>query len=322
LAGYLVWVGPGVVRDRVALLALPALAAVVALVVLEHVVDGAGVWASVRPLNGGLSGPRAVGFALAGDFFDVLSPAGPVTSEPIMARFFSVATDTGYGEALGVRSVAKYVKSGAQVGLSAALGLVLVAGGEDGGTGSLLPTLAGAVAGLVALGVVLVRFREPASRAVVAVATPLVTRVSALYRAEPHDRETVATAVERFRDRALGFGETPGLVAVIAASGVAEQLLTGLALWAALVGTGTASVGLVPILVVVPLPQVASVVPVPASLGAYDLLLAGALVLATGAPTAAATAAVLVFRSVSVPFGLVAGGLSLSLLRGWRPGLG
>ena len=31
-----------------------------------------------------------------------------------MARFFNVVTDTGYSEASGVRSTAKYLKSGTQ----------------------------------------------------------------------------------------------------------------------------------------------------------------------------------------------------------------
>lgn len=70
----------------------------------------------------------------------------------------------------------------------------------------------------------------------------------------------------------------------------------------------------------VPLPQVASVVPTPGSLGAYDVLLGGVVALATGAPDPAATAAVVVFRMVGLPFGLAAGGLSVAFLRGWRPG--
>jgi uncharacterized membrane protein YbhN (UPF0104 family) len=316
LAGYIHAVGTGTVLARAGTVPGSVLVVVVVLVVLEGLADSIGVWASVSPLGGGISGPQSVQFALAGDFFDVLSPAGPVSSEPIMARFISVATETGYSEALGVRSVAKYVKSGAQIGLSAALGLVVLFGSPDA-TG-LLVTLGGAVAVLLAVGMVLLAARRYVSASVVAVATPVVSRVSGLYREQPHGRSFVSAAVDRFWERVVAFRDAPGLLALIVLGGLLEQVLTAAALWVALAGVGGAGAFL-PILVVVPLPQAASVVPVPGSLGAYDLLLGGALVLVTGAATGAAAAAVLVVRTVALPFGAVAGGLCVAYLRGWRP---
>jgi uncharacterized membrane protein YbhN (UPF0104 family) len=152
----------------------------------------------------------------------------------------------------------------------------------------------------------------------VAALTPVVTWISGLYREEPHDRPVVERAFERFWARVGYFREAPGLIALVALGGVAEQLLVAAALWTALAGTGSATV-LLPLVVVVPLPQVASVVPIPGSLGAYDVLLGGAVVLVTGVPAAAATAAVLVVRTVSVPFAVLAGGLAAAFLRGWRP---
>ncbi|WP_208023511.1 hypothetical protein [Halorussus pelagicus] len=47
--------------------------------------------------------------------------------------------------------------------------------------------------------------------------------------------------------------------------------------------------------------------------------LGGAVAVVTGAPAAATAAAVLVVRTVSIPFGLSVGGLSVAFLRGWRP---
>jgi len=114
IAVYLSVVGVTTVLDRATTLAPVVAILVLGLVLVEGAADGIGVWASVRPLNGGISPSKSVQFAFAGDFFDTLSPAGPVTSEPIMARFFAVETETSYSEALGVRGVAKYVKSGAQ----------------------------------------------------------------------------------------------------------------------------------------------------------------------------------------------------------------
>jgi uncharacterized membrane protein YbhN (UPF0104 family) len=316
LAAYLLFVGVDTVLDRLTAITLATAAVVAVLVVLEGAADGIGVWASVRPLGEGLTPAQGVQFALAGDFFDTLSPAGPVTSEPIMARFIGVTTETTYSGALAVRSVAKYVKSGSQVLVSLALGVALLLGGNSQRV--VLLTLAGALGVILVVGVVLVVLRHQLERGLVAVLAPVVVRVSGLLRAEPYDRATVAAAVARYRERVGLFRDRPDLVGLIALGGLLEQVLTATALWVALSGAG-APVAWLPIVVVIPLPQAASIVPVPASLGAYDLLLAGALTLVTGAAAAAAAAAVLVLRTAAIPFGLGAGGLCVAFLRGWRP---
>lgn len=316
LAAYLAFVGVGDVVEHAAGVAPWAVGAVVLLVVAEGCADGIGVWASVRPLDGGLTPGQAVQFAWAGDFFDTLSPAGPVSSEPIVARFIGVTTGTTYAEALGVRGVAKYVKSGSQLLVSTGLAVVALAGGPA--RQDLLVTLGGSTVGLVVLGATLVGFRGPLSSAVAAALTPVVRWVSARYRERPHDGAVVARAVDRFWARALQFRTRPGLLALVALGGVVEQVLTATALWVALAGTGT-PVALLPVVAIVPLSQVASVVPIPGSLGAYDVLLAGALVVVTGAPAAAAAAAVLLVRAVTLPFALSAGGFAAAFLRGWRP---
>jgi uncharacterized membrane protein YbhN (UPF0104 family) len=316
LAAYLLTVGADNVASRATAIAPWAVAGVVVLLVAEGLADAIGVWASVRPLGRGLSPGQSVQFAMAGDFFDTLSPAGPVSSEPIVARFIGVTTGTSYSEALGVRSVAKYVKSAAQLLLSTAVGLLILFGGTT--PRYVLLTLGGTAVGLLLFGVLFLWSRSVLSRVLVVAFTPVVALVSSLYREEPHGRTVVAAAVDRFWDRIVQFRTAPELLALVALGGVVEQLLTAAALWVALTGTGTA-VALLPIVVVIPLPQVASVVPVPGSLGAYDILLGGALVVMTGAPSAAAAAAVLVVRSVSLPFGLSVGGLCVAFLRGWRP---
>jgi uncharacterized membrane protein YbhN (UPF0104 family) len=318
-AGYLHTVGTDTVLARATAVAPWAFALVVALVVLEGLADGIGVWASIAPLNGGLSKAQSVQFALAGDFFDTLSPAGPVSSEPIMARFISVTTETGYSEALGVRSVAKYVKSGAQLCLSAILGVVVLVGTPD--AGALLSVLGASVVGLAVVGALILASRQYISDGIVAVVTPVVTRLSALYRDRPYDRAAVAAAVSRYWERIVEFRSSSGLLSLIVLGGLLEQTLTATALWVALAGVGE-PVAFLPILVVVPLPQVASVVPIPGSIGAYDLLLGGALVLVTGATAGAATAGVLVVRTVALPFGALAGGVCVASLRGWRPRAG
>jgi len=96
LAVYLLWVGPGRVVTRLTGLVPLFVLAVAAFVVAEGLTDSLGVWASVEPLGDGLTAGQSVQFALAGDFFDTLSPAGPVSSEPIMARFIGVTTETTY----------------------------------------------------------------------------------------------------------------------------------------------------------------------------------------------------------------------------------
>ncbi|RNJ26148.1 lysylphosphatidylglycerol synthase domain-containing protein [Halosegnis longus] len=316
LGGYLWFVGPTAVFERLSAVPRWAVAVVAVLILAEAAVDGIGVWASVRPLNGGLSGSRSVLFAFAGDFFDVFSPAGPVSSEPIMAQFFAVATGTDYSEALGVRSVAKYVKSAAQLLLSVVLVALLLAGGTA--PRSLLVTLAGAAVALALVGIALVLARDLLARVAVAALTPVAAALSGLFGTEQYGRERVAAAVNRFRTRAAAFRDAPGLVALIAVGGLLEQCLTASALWVALSGTGS-GVALVAVIALIPLPQAASVVPIPGSVGAYDLLLAGALVATTGVPAASAAAGVLVVRTFELVVSLAGGGIAVAFLRARRP---
>jgi uncharacterized membrane protein YbhN (UPF0104 family) len=319
LAAYLWFVGPEQVVERITAIAPAIVAVVFCLVVAEAVVDGIGVWASVEPLGEGLSVRRSVQFALAGDFFDAVSPAGPVSSELVMARFFGVETTTSYSEALGVRSVAKYVKSGAQLAVSALLVVVFVV--ANPAPRLVVVTLAGAGVVLLAVGGLLLVARERTTRVLIAVLSPVLAGITGLYRETPLGRDAVTAAFDRFWARALSFREAPGLVGLIAVGGIAEQLLTAAALWVALAGTGSV-VPLVPVAAIVPLPQAASVVPIPGSVGAYDLLLGGALVLMTGVPAAGAAAAVLVVRTLTFAVSLTGGGIATAFLRGWRPRLG
>ncbi|MDZ7745631.1 MAG: lysylphosphatidylglycerol synthase domain-containing protein [Halobacteriales archaeon] len=315
LGGYLWYIGPTAVLSRLSAIPRWAVAVVAVLTLAEAAADGIGVWASVRPLNGGLSVRRSVQFAFAGDFFDVFSPAGPVSSEPIMAQFFAVSTGTDYSEALGVRSVAKYVKSAAQLLLSVLLVTVLLAGGTA--PRSLLLTLAGAAVALALVGIALVLARDLLARAVVVALTPVIAALSSLVQSEPYGRERVEAAVTRFRTRAAEFRDAPGLIALIAAGGLLEQCLTASALWAALAATEP-GVALVAIVALIPLPQAASVVPIPGSIGAYDLLLAGALVATTGVSAVSASAAVLVVRTLELGVSLGGGGVAVTFLRARR----
>lgn len=316
LGGYLLLIGAETVFARLSAVAGWAVVVVAVLVVAEGIADSLGVWASVEPLGQGLSPLRSVQFALAGDFFDVLSPAGPVSSEPIMARFIGVETETSYSEALAVRGVAKYVKSGAQLAVATFAGVALALGGTS--TGVLVPSLGGAGVGLLLVGAVVVRWRAPITGGAVTVTTPVVRRLSSLYRDPPHDRSTVVAAFERLWGRVAEFRDRPGLLGLVALGGALEQVLTAAALWVALAGLGS-PVSFVALVVVVPLPQVASVAPIPGSLGAYDVLLGGAVALVTGVDPAAAAAAVLLVRTLTLPFKLGVGGLAVAFLRGWRP---
>lgn len=316
LAGYLWYVGIDTVVERAAAVTRRAVILVAVLIAAESAADGIGVWASIKPLNGGLSPGRSVQFALAGDFFDTLSPAGPVSSEPIMARFFAVSTETTYSEALGVRSLAKYVKSGTQLFVSTCLAVALLLDTPEASV--IVTTLGAAVALLAVFGVALLVARGAVSRGLVAALTPLVRWLSGLFRSEPYDREVVVAAVDRFWERIVRFRDRPRLVALIGVGGILEQILTAGALWVALAGTG-ATAPYFAIVALVPLPQAASAIPVPASLGTYDILLAGGLTIVTGIATVETAAAVLIVRTVGLPLRLAAGGISVGFLRGWRP---
>lgn len=316
LLAYAAYVGVDAIVGRLGTVEPWAIWVLAALVVVEGLADGIGVWASVAPLGDGFDARQSVQFALAGDFFDVLSPAGSVSSEPIMAQFIGVTTGTSYSEALGVRGVAKYVKAAGQLLVSGAVGLAVLTGNPD--ASAILATLGLGVGALAGIGLAITAGRSVLTRSIVVGLTPVLSRASRYYRAEPHDRESVGAALERFWHRVAQFRSRPTLLALIVLGGAVEQVVTAVALWHLLTVVGS-PVGILPILVVVPLPQAASVVPIPASLGTYDLLLSGALVLAAGASTAAAATAVLAFRTATILFSVGAGGLSVAFLRGWRP---
>ncbi|MHB9288913.1 lysylphosphatidylglycerol synthase domain-containing protein [Halobacteriales archaeon Cl-PHB] len=316
LLAYTAYVGVDQILGRLGGLEPWVVGVLVGLVVAEGLADGIGVWASVAPLGDGFDARQSVQFALAGDFFDVLSPAGSVSSEPIMAQFIGVATETSYSEALGVRGVAKYAKAAGQLLVSAAVGLAVLSGNPD--ASAVLATLGLGVGALVGIGFAVAAGQSLLTRVALVGLTPVLAWVSQFYRAEPHDRASVGAALDRFWHRVAQFRSRPALLGLIVLGGVVEQVLTAVTLWYLLAAVGS-PVSLLPILVVVPLPQAATVVPIPASLGTYDLLLGGALVLAAGAPAAAAATAVLVFRTATILFSVGAGGLSVAFLRGWRP---
>jgi hypothetical protein len=314
LLGYLWVAGFGDIAARLRELGPVVITLVAVFVIAEGVVDGLGVWASVRPLGDGLTGPDSVRFALAGDFFDIVSPAGPASSEPIMAQFIRTATATNYSEALGVRSVAKYVKSAAQVTLSTLLALLLLQGNAT--VGPILRPLGIAGVAVVGIGIFVAVGSTALSRLAISVLTPISRVIRRLVPSVDPDEASVRDAVARFRRRIGEFRTAPLLVGLIAVGGILEQTIVATALWLLLSDLGV-MVGFVPILLIVPLPQVGTVVPIPASLGSYDVLLAGALVLTTGASGPVAASAVLLFRGLTLVFGLAAGGFCAAQLRGW-----
>ncbi|RLM82159.1 UPF0104 family protein, partial [Halobellus sp. Atlit-38R] len=159
-----------------------------------------------------------------------------------------------------------------------------------------LLTLASAIAVLSVVGAVLVWGRALLSAVLVIVLTPIVRAVSGLYHETPYGRAAVAEAVDKFWERVVYFRNAPVLLGLIALGGIIEQLTIAVAIWVALAGTGTTA-SLIPIIAMIPFPQAVSIVPVPGSVGTYDVLLAGALVLTTGAPAAGAAAAVFVVRT-------------------------
>jgi uncharacterized membrane protein YbhN (UPF0104 family) len=311
---YLWYAGFGDIATQLRAVGPVILAVVAGLVILEGVVDGLGVWASVRPLGDGLTSLESVQFALAGDFFDIVSPAGPASSEPIMAQFIRTTTETNYSEALGVRSVAKYVKSAAQVLLSTVLAVLLLQGNTA--VAPILRPLAIAAVAIVGIGVLVAVGGPALSQLLVTVVTVVVRVIRGLVPWFDADDAVVENAVGRFRRRIGEFRTAPLLVGLIAVGGILEQTVVATALWLLLSELGVAT-AFVPILMIVPLPQVGTVVPIPASLGSYDVLLGGALVLTTGVSGPVAASAVLVFRGLTLLFGLAAGGFCAAQLRGW-----
>lgn len=248
-----------------------------------------------------------------GDFFDVLSPAGPMSSEPIIAQFFDTTTETSYSEVPGVHGVVRHVKSVARLLLSVALVGALFL--DAPASRFVLVMLTGTVAVLVVVGAALVWARGTLSMVVVATLTPVVRVVTGVTRRTPLGRDAVTGVVERFWEHVIQFRDMPELLGVIVFSGVFEQLPTSLAPRVTPVGTDT-TVAFIPIVAVILLPRATNVVPVPGGLGAYDVFLVGALSLMTDVPAAGATATMLIVRTFELLVPLGCGGVATELLHG------
>ncbi len=313
LAIYLSLIGAEQALGRVLSVTRLVLLTVLLLVVLEGVVDGLGVWASVRQLNGGVSPLSAVRLALAGDFFDILSPAGPVSSEPMVAVATRRLTETSYTEVLGARTVAVYTKATAQVFVSSALGLLILTGQPRGGR--VLSLFLVLSVGSILLVWLLARFWSSLRAGAIAIGRALGRAIPFEGGRRARDR-LPEEPLSGFEGRARALSRAPRLVVLIGIGGLLEQCLTATALYVALAGIGE-PVSLAVLVVLVPFPQVAAVVPVPAGIGAHETLMAGAVSLVAGVAIVPATAAVLVLRTLSIPFGLSVGGLSAALLPGW-----
>lgn len=316
LGTYIYSIGASVVVNRITAVASSVAVIVFLLVVVEGVVDGLGVWASIAPLGEGLNWHESIQFALAGDFFDILSPTGPVGSEPVMARFYSVKTDTGYADALGVRSSAKYIKSGAQIFLSSILGFVIAL--ESPSSTLIIFAFCSVTAILLVVGFLTIRFHNYLSIGLVAILTPVVNRLSLLYRENPYDKNVVTGAVDRYWERVMCFRQSPQLIFIIAIGGILEQVLTAAAIGVTLI-TITGNIAPLYLIFLIPFPQVARIFPIPGSLGAYDLLLVGVIVFLTSTSETPATAAVLMVRTFMLLFGASVGGLCVSTIKGWKP---
>ena len=315
LAIYLSLIGAEQALGRVLSVTRVVLLTVLLLVVLEGVVDGLGVWASVRQLNGGVSPRSAVRLALAGDFFDILSPAGPVSSEPIVAVATRRLTETSYTEVLGARTVAVYSKATAQVFVSSVLGLLILTGQPRGGR--LLSLFLVLSVGSILLVWLLARFWSSLRVGALAIGRTFGRAIpfEGGRRVWDHLPEE---PLSRFEGRARALSRAPRLVVLIGIGGLLEQCLTATALYVALAGIGE-PVSLAVLVVLVPFPQIAAVVPVPAGIGAHETLMAGAISVVAGVTIVPATAAVLIVRTLSIPFGLSVGGISAALLPGWSP---
>ncbi|MEE6211429.1 flippase-like domain-containing protein [Salarchaeum sp. III] len=244
-------------------------------------------------------GMRVRATYLAGSFARNVLPWGNVASATLVTYALSRDANTGYERTLAAVVADEYVTTATSF-VAVVVGAAFAVSGGTGDLATLAATVG--VAGLaVVAGVFAVARAQPRGLAdAVAAVTDRLQRVAA--RVSP--RAAAALDRENVTARLAGFD---GTVRAIATDRVRLATMTGFALlgWVTIAATlhyAAAAVALsVPVslaLAVVPLAGLAAIVPLPGGIGSVDAALLGLLVLTTGAPTALAAAAALLYRLV------------------------
>jgi hypothetical protein len=265
---------------------------VIVFVLIESLIDGVRFRASTIPLEETISTIEGILFSLMGDLVGTAVPAGGIASESIVAFPLSNAAHTRYFDALGVRAAADYIEIVSQFLVSLAI-LTIFISRQRIPKGLLYLVIVG-VAGCVLLAVFVILWSVLSN-----------LRESIHMIGEWFGISMVIIRVQQARRRAVSLVINPRISGVIAVLSVAEQVTIAGSMWV-LIPNNSVSTLLV-IAAIIPIAQIATIVPVPGSIGVYDAFTAGIIHLLTGVSLPTATVAVTVPRSLGLIFTILFG---------------
>ncbi len=273
---------------------------IVLFVLTETLIDAVRFRASTFPLQETVSIYEGFLLSLMGDLIGIFVPAGGIVSEPIIAYPLSNATNTEPIDAFAVRAAADYLEVLSQLLVSLVILLAFI-GPQYIPVGVIqLPVIGVIACALLAVFVASLSGLNSYQESINSIADRLRIR-------------SILTGVRRIIRGAVSLVLNPAALGSILLLSVGEQLIIAGSIWMILPNKGVHT--LLILVAIVPIGQVAAVVPVPGAIGIYDTFAAGLIYLIIGVPLPAATVAVAVPRSVGLIFTLLLGSVATVKIR-------
>lgn len=307
--GALVWaVGPEAVLRELRT-ADPRLAAGVgALALVTVAFRGVGLWVVLSAFERRRPLARTVALFFGMTFVNRVTPSGQAGGAAVdgllAVRVLDVRYETGLAAVLSANALNNVVI----LGLGVAGAGVLVAAGAGADLLLAAATAGLLLAGLLAGGVALWRFREGARSLAVTVLTPLARWVGrVLPGVAPPGEAAVGERVDGFGASLGRLGRAPRAVGVVLSLSLLARVVRTAALWLAFQAVGL-SVSPALLLAVTPAAVAAAAVPAPGGGGGVETVLVGLVAATTGLAVPGVTAAVLLFRGVTYWLEVLVGG--------------
>ncbi|HET7323972.1 MAG TPA: lysylphosphatidylglycerol synthase transmembrane domain-containing protein [Halococcus sp.] len=256
-----------------------------------------------------VSVPKAVGVFAAAMFANNVTPFGQAGGEPVTAAILKGASDAKYES--GLAAIASFDTLNFITGITLSivgLGFYVGALSKRGRFVIVASVIAGiGLFGLPTLLYLAWRRRETLEQWAVENGVPIVQRIASVVpRISPPESDTIERNIREFVADIERVGTNRRRIAITFGFTTAGWLLHSVALWLALHSLG-ASISLLVLFFVLPIGNVADVLPVPGGLGAVSAVFIGLLV-SLGVDPATAAGGVVMYRGVVYWLPVILGG--------------
>lgn len=289
---------------------LPFIAVLLGFIPLWLVAWGLCLHTVLRALGTPISRAHSVLVFVGATFANQVTPFGQAGGEPISAFLISEATDTEYENGLAAIASVDTLHFFPSIGIAVVGFGLFVLRGFAFGRNLLLAglTVAVLVAGFVLALALGWRFRYRLEVMFLSVLFPIIYHMSRVVpRVTPPNREDIERRVNGFFVSIGRIARNRRLLVLATTFSLAGWLTLAVCLWISLMSIGF-TVPFIAMLVVLPVASIAGVFPVPGGLGGVETAFIVMIVSTTGVATAAATAAVVIYRGVTYWLPMLVGG--------------